>query len=199
MNVLIYSKTKDLSVMLQSSLNEKDYKVYHAGDIGILHLLFFKVDSVDLLIMCNDVIHSSLDVAVRNMNYHHRFFPVLSIDLDNPVSWNYKKLCESLMSLPEEFPRFTDINFLKCLDSSLNRCYNKKSFSSSEQQIISLLCEKEMVSLEDISLRLWNEYNEQHKKTIYTYIHNIRSRLKDDLRNPQKLIRLKNGMYQLKI
>ncbi len=199
MNVLIYSKTKDLSELLQSSLNNTDYKVFHAGDIGVLHLQFFSLDSVDLLIICNDVIHSKLETALSNMKHHSRFFPVLCIDLENPASWNYKNLFTSLISLPPEIPEFSDKNFLKCLENALNRTYNKVKFSTTEQEIVNLLFEKEMVSLEEISYKLWNEFNDKHKKTIYAYIHNIRNRINDDLRNPHKLIRLKNGNYQLKL
>jgi DNA-binding response OmpR family regulator len=198
MNVVVYSKNKDLSVMLQSSLDETNYRIYHASDIGTLHFQFFQLDSIDLLIICNDVTHSSLDIALKNMSRHSRFFPVLCIDLGNSVCWAYQKLFSALMALPETISRFTDIDFLKCLEIALNRTFRKIKFSTTEKQIVDLLQKNESISLETISYHLWNEYNEQHKKTLYGYIHNIRNRLNDNLKRPQKLVRLKNGMYQLK-
>jgi len=55
--------------------------------------------------------------------------------------------------------------------------------------------EGKLLSLKDMSEYLFGTYNEQHKKTLYAYIHSIRSCIEDNPRLPKHLIRKEKGMY----
>lgn len=55
--------------------------------------------------------------------------------------------------------------------------------------------EGKLLTFKDMSEYLFGSFTEQHKKTIYSYIHSIRSCIEDNPRNPKHLIRKEKGKY----
>lgn len=55
--------------------------------------------------------------------------------------------------------------------------------------------EGKLVSVKDMSEHVFGTYNDQHKKTVYAYIHTIRTYIEDNPKTPTHLIRKEKGLY----
>lgn len=51
------------------------------------------------------------------------------------------------------------------------------------------------VSITSMSEHLFGENTDQHKKTVYAYIHTLRLHIEENPKNPKHLIRTKKGIY----
>ncbi len=78
-----------------------------------------------------------------------------------------------------------------------NRPYFYAKLTNHQQKLLQYFSSREgkLISFKDMAEYLFGSFTEQHKKTLYTYIHTIRLCIEDNPKFPKHLIRKEKGYY----
>ncbi len=80
-----------------------------------------------------------------------------------------------------------------------NKTYNCTMLRPAEKKLYQLLKShtEESLSLDEMSIYLWGNTSKAHEKTLYTYIHRIKTMLTEGQQDIEWLIKEKKGCYRI--
>lgn len=211
MNFLIFSNQKEFSLSMAAKFSTAMDRCILAENIIQMHN-FFMTENIDFIIMTKGIIPDSLMSIYKHIHKHHRIIPLTLIDLNKlPVTAEFiteqltyelsnseiAKLTDTISYITEKINSYCPISSLLApdIESALPTQIKLRTVIKKLLRFFHNNKDKE-VTLNEIAAHLWGSISNAHKKTLYSYIHELRNILEENPHYPTRIIRIDKGTYK---
>ncbi|MCM1321868.1 MAG: helix-turn-helix domain-containing protein [Bacteroides sp.] len=211
MNFLIFSNQKEFSLSMAAKFSKGMDRCILAENIIQMHN-FFMTDNIDFIIMTKGIIPDSLMSIYKHIHKHQRIIPLTLIDLNKlPVSAEFiteqlthelsnseiEKLADTISYIAERINSYCPIEALLAPDAESAPAAQIKLRTVIKKLLQFFYNNKDKeVTLNEIATHIWGSISNARKKTLYSYIHELRNILEENPRYPTKIIRIDKGTYK---
>lgn len=192
--------TNDAEIYQRLKIFSPETHFVIAENIISLHNGIVKEDFDGILIDCtkSPVWHMDIEEHVKMSRFNNRCFYFNSETLSQMYIELYSieksKKYEPIISSLKSFEKLLQGSQA---DKNSEPLFISNRLNNHQKELLNYFCTNEgkLLSFKDMSEHLFGTFNEKHKKTIYAYIHSIRSCIEENPRLPKHLIRKEKGMY----
>ncbi|MBE6349786.1 MAG: winged helix-turn-helix domain-containing protein [Spirochaetaceae bacterium] len=202
MNLILYSLSTAIRDKFAEEMQKYGYGFFYVEHVYDLEKVY-KANPIDLIVMAKPEADMLDLVVFKTFTSNFQKFCYLIIDLSKTYTETIlrDKIADSITR--EHYMRIEPL--IKIVATVFGeepheyKLLKSPYLSKPMKKLLELFLLKRglELSIEDMSLHIWQEVSESRTNTLYAYIHALRRELADDLKNPTKLIRCRKGAYKL--